>query len=54
MRDMSDPELGKRKQKKNSLLSLFTSLYRLLQTANVVSTESILITECATVIPIIS
>ena len=54
MRDMSDTELGKRKEKRNSLLSLFTSLYRLLQTANVVSTESILIPKCPTVIPIIS
>ena len=41
MRNGSDTELGRGKHKKNRLISFFTSLYRLLQTANVVSIESI-------------
>ena len=46
---MADTELGRSKRKKNSLLSLFSSLYRLLQTANVVSTESIHMKVCHSV-----
>ena len=50
MRDkMADTELGKAKRKKTSLLSLFPLLYRLLQTANVVSKESIDMKVCHSV-----
>ena len=53
MRGRSDTELGKTRQKKNSLLSFFTSLYRLLQKANVVRIES-MDEKSASLIPIIS